>query len=66
MAHQSNNPLDTVAARSVLEMGYSEEQILQAIHQITSSHSGMYSMSIFDEQVIVMRSMIILPVILYN
>jgi 4-aminobutyrate aminotransferase-like enzyme len=54
VVHQSNNHLDTVAARSVLEMGYSEEQVLQAIHKITPSYSGMYSMSIFDEHMIIM------------
>ena len=54
MGHQSNNHLDTIAARSVLEMGYSEEKVLQAIHKITPSYSGMYSMSIFDEHMIIM------------
>jgi len=34
--------LDTVAARSVLEMGYSNDQVLNAIQKITSSQCSMY------------------------
>ena len=40
--HQTNKHLDTVAARSVLEMGYSDDQVVQAIQQIMSSNPGMY------------------------
>ena len=37
----SQNPLNTIAARSVLEMGYTNMQVLQAIEKLRNLKIGM-------------------------
>lgn len=46
--HNSQNPLGTVAAKSVLEMGYSDDQVVQAIEKLRTLKRGMLTPCLYN------------------